>query len=139
MIKKEVFSFDKNKVDAFDIRYTGVELNLTKDDSLWHVTHPENFVADTDKVDDLLEKFHSLKASAVEEYDPKSFKGYVDRIPGLTIVLYQNSIEANSIRVGKKIGEESFLKSGGSPPVYRILSSAIEELKVTADYFRKEE
>ena len=139
LIKKEVFSFDIIKVDAFDIRYAGVELKLTKDDTLWHVTHPENFMADTDKVDDLLEKFHTLKASAVEEYDPKSFKEYVDQIPGLTIVLYQNSIEANSIRVGKKVGDESFLKSGGSPPVYKVLSSAIEELKVTADYFRKEE
>lgn len=139
LIKKEVLNFDKNKVDAFDIRYGKVELNLTKDNGVWNVTHPEKFTADSDKVDELLELFLSLKASAVEEYDPKSLRGYLNKFPNLTITLYQDSVEANFIRVGKKVGNESFLKSGGSSPIYRILNSAIEKLKVSADYFRKEE
>ena len=139
LIKKEVLIFDKNKVDEFDIRYGKVELNLTKDNGEWNVTHPEKFTADTDKVDELLEIFLSLKASAVEEYDPKSLKGYVNKVPNLTVTLYQGSVEANFIRVGKKVGNESFLKSGGSSPIYRILNSAIEKLKVSTDYFRKEE
>lgn len=139
LIKKDVLSFDKNKVDAFDIRYDDVELKLKKDDGLWNVTHPENFTADADKVDELLELFLSLKASDVEEYDPVSFKRYVTDFPDLTITLYQDSVEANFIRVGRKVGNESFLKSGGSPPIYRILNSAIEKLKVSPDYFRKEE
>lgn len=139
LIKKNVLSFDKNKVDAFDIRYGDVELNLTKDESLWYVTRPEKFMANTDKVNELLELFLSLKASGVEEYDPKSFKGYVNKFPDLTITLYQDSVEANFIRTGRKIGNESYLKSGGTPPIYRILNSAIEKLKVSADYFRKDE
>ena len=139
LIKKEVLSFDKDKIDAIDIRYGDVELNLTKDGSVWNVTRPENFTADADKVDELLGKFLMLKASAVEEYDPKGFNGYVDNLPDLTIILYQDSLEANFIRVGKKVGDESFLKSGGSPPIYRILNNAVEKLKVSAEYFRKEE
>ena len=139
LIKKEVLIFDKDKVDEFNIRYGKVDLNLTKDNGVWNVIHPEKFTADTDKTDELLEIFLSLKASAVEEYDPKSFKEYVNKFPSLTITLYQDSVEANFIRVGKKVGNESFLKSGGSHPVYRILNSAIEKLKVSTDYFRKEE
>ena len=96
-------------------------------------------MANTDKVNELLERFLTLKASGVEEYDPKSFKVYVNKFPDLTITLYQDSVEANFIRTGRKIGNESYLKSGGTPPIYRILNSAIEKLKVSTDYFRNEE
>lgn len=139
LISKEALSFDKNNVDAFNIRYGDVDLKLSKDDTVWNVNHPEKFRANTDKVDELLKLLLSLKVSAVEEYDPVSLKRYMNKYSDLTITLYQDSVEVDFIRIGKKAGDESFLKSGGTTPVYRILNSAVEKLKVTVDYFRKEE
>jgi len=139
LMKKEVLNFDKKKVDAFDIYYGNTGIRLSKNEDEWIVTQPDEFIADEKKVTRLLNKFLSLKASGIEKYDDKNFADYTDGISELTITLYQDSVKANSIRVGRTTGNESFLVSSGSAPIYRVSNSSIEELKVSSDYFKPEE
>ena len=138
LIVKDLLKFDKESVNTIEIMHGGEAVRLTKDDSVWSVTSPGNFRADTDKVEEMMKKYLALKASAVEEYDPKIFELYGLTEPQLYIRLWQDDVEANSILVGSTVGDESFLKSGASPPIYRIKNDALEDLKLSAEYFKIE-
>ncbi|MCH7495722.1 MAG: DUF4340 domain-containing protein [Candidatus Marinimicrobia bacterium] len=138
LIVKDLLKFDKESVNAIDIKHGSEEIRLAKDDSVWSVTSPEIFTADSDKVEEMMKKYSALKASGVEEYDPKILQLYGLISPRLSIVLWQDDVEANSILVGNTVNDESYLKSGASPPIYRIKNDALEDLKVSAEYFKIE-
>ena len=138
LIVKDLLKFDKELVNVIEIMHGGEKVRLAKDDNVWSVTSPGNFRADTDKVEEMLKKYLALKASAIEEYDPKVFQLYGMTKPQLYIRLLQDEVEANSILVGNTVDDESYLKSGASPPIYRVKNDALEALKVSADYFKTE-
>lgn len=138
LIVKDLLKFDKESVNAIDIKHGSEEIRLVKDDSVWSVTSPEIFTADSDKVEEMMEKYLALKASGVEEYDPKILQLYGLISPRLSIILWQDDVEANSILVGNTVNDESYLKSGASPPIYRIKNDALEDLKISAEYFKIE-
>ena len=139
LIVKDLLKFDKESVNTIEIMHGGEAVRLTKDDSVWNVTSPGNFRADSDKVEEMMKKYLALKASAVEEYDPKIFELYGLTEPQLYIRLWQDDVEANSILVGSTVNDESYLKSGASPPIYRIKNDALEDLKLSAEYFKIED
>ena len=69
-IQKELLTFEKDKVDEIMLTYSGTKIHLTKNDSLWNLISTENLIVDESKVNEFLDNLLSLKATAIENYEP---------------------------------------------------------------------
>ena len=139
LVRKEIFKFEKDKVDEIILKYSGISIHLNKNDNLWNLSSSENLIADNTKVDDLLDNILSLKATAVENYNPKNVNKY-----GISpLILYLSISEGgnvvNSIQVGNSKSDESYIQSSKSTAVFRVKSELIEKLKVQSNYFKTDD
>jgi len=138
-IQKEVIIFEKDEVDEIVLTYSGINIHLNKNDSLWALTSPENLIADETKVDELLDNMLSLKAIAVENYNPQNPDIYGFSPTKLSIRISGSGNVVNAIQVGNTEGDESYIKSGKSTAVFRVNTASLEKLKVQTEYFKKED
>ena len=126
-------------MDEIILKYSGISIHLNKNDNLWNLSSSENLIADNTKVDDLLDNILSLKATAVENYNPKNLNKY-----GISpLILYLSISEGgnvvNSIQVGNSKSDESYIQSSKSTAVFRVKSELIEKLKVQSNYFKTDD
>lgn len=138
-IQKELLTFEKDKVDEIMLTYSGTKIHLTKNDSLWNLISTENLIVDESKVNEFLDNLLSLKATAIENYEPENLNNY-----GISPLIFYLSISengelVNSIQAGSSVNDESYILSGKSTAIFRVNSASLEKLKIQKEFFQKKD
>lgn len=138
---KSIVTFDRAKVDGFDVTAGGSTFEVARKDADWFLTRPYAARADNSIADGLVTTVGSLQMNAVagtieNDADRKRF-GFDP--PSAVVNLHLGSDRA-SVIVGADGPEESvFVRDASRPDVFAIQKSAADDLRKTpADYRRKD-
>jgi hypothetical protein len=130
---KQIFSFDKDNVQAIELQYTGVDLALKKVKDDWELEKPEPAPAKGIFVSELLSDILDLR---VEKFlDGAAAAGYGFDKPGLKVLLRLKGEKEISILAGKKAGENVYVRIGSRS--YLVSASDVDQLKHGPERFRK--
>jgi hypothetical protein len=131
--RKQIFSFDKENVQAIELQYSGHTLLLKKSKEDWTLEKPEPGPAKNLFISELLSDILDLR---VEEFlDGATRKEYGFDKPDLKVQIQFKGEEEVVMLVGKKVEEEVYVQVGSQN--YLVSAADVDQLKRNPEQFRK--
>lgn len=131
--RKQIFSFDKENVQAIELQHSGQTLLLKKDKEGWTLEKPEPGPAKKLFVSELLSDILNLR---VEKFlDGSAKKEYGFDKPDLKANIQFKGEEEAVLLVGKKIEKNVYVQVGSQN--YLVSAADIDQLKHDPEQFRK--
>jgi len=131
--RKQIFSFDKENVQAIELQHSGQTLLLKRDKEDWTLEKPEPGPAKKLFVSELLSDILNLR---VEKFlDGPAKKEYGFDKPDLKVNIQFKREKETVILVGKKEAENVYVQVGSQN--YLVSAADIDQLKRTPEQFRK--
>jgi hypothetical protein len=130
---KQIFSFDKDKVQAIELKHSGITLVLKKVEDNWELEKPEPgpakglFVSEllSDILDLRVEKFLDSPANAEYGYDK----------PSIRVTLRFKEEKEAALLVGSKVEENVYVQVGSEN--YLVSAADVDQLKREPGHFQE--
>lgn len=137
---KAVMSFDRTKVDGFDVVLADSSFELTKKESDWTMVRPITARADASAADGLVSAIESLqmKSAVGATATPEQLTQYGLDKP-VSVVNLHLGAERASIAVGGPTPEPDtvYVKDVNKPDIYVVQKAAADDLQKKADDYRR--
>ncbi len=133
----EIFRFPPQQITKLEIKRDDKQLALERADEKWYLTKPVRGLADSDKVDRMLESLVQVKPGKREGVDLTNPDYGLDQ-PVLTVTFQTRAGRATTIKIGANsgTGNDHFATISGRPELYLIESSFKTALEKSADDLR---
>ena len=138
---KAIVNFDRSKVDGVDVSLEKSGFELAKKDSEWTMVKPITARADTSAADGLVTSVESLQMKSIvgPSATPEEMKRYGLDKPSAVVTLHAGS-SRTAVAVGGPAGEDTvYAKDVSRTDVFTIQKTAADDLKKTADDYRRKE
>jgi len=138
---KAIVNFDRSKVDGVDVSLEKSGFELAKKDSEWTMVKPITARADTSAADGLVTSVESLQMKSIvgPSATPEELKRYGLDKPSAVVTLHAGS-SRTAVAVGGPAGEDTvYAKDVSRTDVFTIQKTAADDLKKTADDYRRKE
>ena len=136
---KTALTFDRDKVDRFQVDAGGQTLQLSLANGEWSLVKPIQAPADFGTVESMVGRLQSAQMKSIAAPDAADLKQYGLDKPELTAVLGMGSSQA-SFLIGKKADEGTvYAKDASRPMVFTVESGVLDELKKPADQVRRKD
>ena len=138
---KAIVNFDRSKVDGVDVSLEKSRFELAKKDSEWTMVKPISARADSSAADGLVTSVESLQMKSIvgPSATPEELKRYGLDKPSAVVTLHAGS-SRTAVAVGGPAGEDTvYAKDVSRTDVFTIQKTAADDLKKTADDYRRKE
>lgn len=130
---KQIFSFDKEDVQAIELEHSGITLVMKKVENKWELEKPERGPAKDLFVSELLSDILDLR---VEKFlDPAAGTEYGYDRPSIKITLRFEAEKEAALLVGSKVEENVYVQVG--PENYLVSAADVEQLKRDPGHFQE--
>ncbi len=138
---KAIVTFDRGKVDGFDVVKGASTFEVAKKDADWSLTKPIVARADASAADGLLTAVESLQMKSVvgASATPEQLKQYGLDKPAATISLHLGADRVAVVLGGKATDDTVYAKDAARPDIYTIQQTAADDLTKTVDDYRRKE
>lgn len=138
---KAVIRVDRDKVSGIDLNADGKVLEFTKAGSEWRMTRPLDARADFSVVEALLGRIENAQMKSLVPGEPTSadLKKYGLDKPSVVANIHLGSARATLSFGGKAEGAGVYARDSARPDVMIVDNSIADDLKKSADDFRKKE
>lgn len=138
---KAILKLDRTKVDGVDVTFNGKTFEFAKAGGDWRMTKPFAARADYSAVEALVTnvdgtQMKSVVATAATEADLKKFG--LDK-PQASVSAHLGSARATLLVGGRAEDTSLYVRDGSKPDVYTTDGTIIDNLRKTADDYRKKE
>jgi hypothetical protein len=127
LIEKKVFSFSKEDVQRIRVEYPQKKFVLEKKDTVWEVVQPSRYKAHQEIVSDILEGLTDLEAEEVKA--GLSLKECGLEKPAFELGVKLKEGELRKLAVGKRIGENYYVRRDEKSYIYLIKKEKIKRLQ----------
>jgi len=133
----EIFRLSPQQIVKLEVNQDDNRLVLERHDQQWHLIEPLQGLADSDKVDRMLESLVQIKPGKRENMDLTRPDYGLDE-PVLTVTFQTRAGRATTIKLGAKTGtgDDHFATITGRPELYLIKTSFKTALEKSADDLR---
>jgi hypothetical protein len=138
---KAIVTFDRSKVDGVDVALDKSGFELAKKESEWTMVKPIAARADASAADGLVTSVESLQMKSIvgPSATPEEMKRYGLDKPSAVVTLHSGS-SRTAVAVGGAAGEDTvYAKDVSRQDVFTIQKAAADDLKKTADDYRRKE
>ena len=138
---KAIVTFDRSKVDGFDVVKGNAAFELAKKDSDWSLAKPIVARADTSAADGLVSSLESLQMKSIvgPSTTPDELKRYGLDKPAAIVNLHLGA-DRTSIAVGGPASDDTvYVKDVARPDIFTIQKTAADDLLKQADDYRRKE
>jgi len=138
---KAIVTFDRGKVDGFDVVKGATTFEVVKKDNDWTLSKPVVARADTSAADGLVTALESLQMKSVvgATATPEQLKEYGLDKPAAVVNLHLGT-ERTSVVIGGKASDDTvYVKDATRPDIYTIQQTAADDLVKAADDYRRKE
>jgi len=138
---KAIVTLDRSKVDGLDVVLDKSGFELAKKDADWSMVKPIVARADTSAADGLVTALESLQMKSIvgPSATAEELKRYGLDKPSAVVNLHLGS-ERTSVAVGGPAGDDTvYARDMARPDVFTIQKAAADDLKKTADDYRRKE
>ncbi len=138
---KAIVSFDRGKVDGFDVVKGAAAFEVVKKDADWALAKPLVARADTSAADGLVTALESLQMKSVvgASATPEQLKEYGLDKPAAIVNLHLGNDRTSVVIGGKASDDTVYAKDASRPDIYTIQQTAADDLTKTADDYRRKE
>lgn len=138
---KVLLKFDREKVDGLDVAAAGKTLAFAKDGGDWKITRPVQVKGDFGSVEGLIGKLQNaaMKSIVADQPSAADLKKYGLDKPEATVNLAAGSTRATLIVGGKGENNTVYARDLSKPMVVTIESSLLDDLKKSADDYRRKD
>ncbi len=119
---KRVLVFDEADARALRLRTAAGEIVLSRDESGWRITAPQELRADQAKVGTLLSSLHSMRASDFVDETTDQLQRYGLAQPRSTVVIETTEGEPLELRIGSERDGMLRVQTNLRPTVYAVPS-----------------
>ena len=133
----EIFRLSPQQIVKLEVNQDSNKLVLERRDQQWYLSEPLHGLADSDKVDSMLESLVQIKPGKREGVDLANPDYGLDQ-PVLTVTFQTRAGRATTIKLGAKTGtgDDHFATISGRPELYLIKTSFKTALEKSADDLR---
>jgi len=138
---KAIVTVDRSKVDGLDVVLDKSGFELAKKEGDWSMVKPIVARADTSAADGLVTALESLQMKSIvgPSATAEELKRYGLDKPSAVVNLHLGS-ERTSVAVGGPAGDDTvYARDMARPDVFTIQKAAADDLKKTADDYRRKE
>jgi hypothetical protein len=136
---KSVLKFDRNKVDALTLSSGDKTVQLAKTGEDWAIAKPIRARADYGTVEGLIGRLQTAQMKSLVAPEAKDLKEYGLDKPELTATVGAGSAQA-TLQIGKKAPDgNAYARDASRPAIFSIESGVVDELKKSADDFRRKD
>src|SRR5262249_30295968 len=138
---KSLLKVDREKLDGIEVTAGGKTLALAKDASEWKIKKPIETRADFGAAEGLIGRLQALqmKSIASDNATPADLKKYGLDKPDATVNLNSGSSRATLVVGGKAAEGTLYARDLSKPSVVTIEASLLDELKKSADDYRRKD
>lgn len=110
-IDAKLFVADSSKIDKIELARNDVNIVLEKTGSVWNVTQPINYPADTNSVNAMLKNLKNFKLESIASENPDRMHTYLDSVYNTKITTYQEGKPLGTFILGKaQADDNSYIK-----------------------------
>jgi len=133
----EVFRLSPQQITKLEVNQDDKKLALERRNQQWYIVEPLQGLADTDKVDQMLDTLTRLKPGKREKQDLTNPDYGLDK-PVLTVTFHTTAGQATTVKLGAQTpaGGEHFATITGRSELYLIKSSFKTAMEKSADDLR---
>jgi len=138
---KAIVTFDRSKVDGFDVALRSSSYELAKKESDWSMVRPVVARADNAAADGLVSSLESLQMMSIVSAapSPDELKKYGLDKPAAIVNLHRGA-ERTSLAVGGPADSDAvYVRDVSRPDVFTIQKSAADDFLETADDYRRKD
>src|SRR5215831_6137162 len=137
---KAVVKFDRDKVTGVEVTSDGKTLDFVKSGSDWRMTKPVDARADLSAVEGLIGRLESAQMKSIIPGEPSSadLKKYGLDKPSVSASVHLGSARA-TLLLGGKSDSGVYARDGSRPDVMTVDNSIADDLKKSADDYRKKD
>jgi len=134
---KSVLSFDRGEVRELVLSNDREQMMFAKEGNGWKMTRPLQWMADEDKVNDILSKVSNQKVVSFEEENPTEMGAFGLNTPSmmLTVLLGENRAQ-KTLWIGKQVQGHYYGKDLSRSPVFKVDTSFVRGLRVSSKEMR---
>lgn len=138
---KAIVTFDRGKVDGFDVVKGASTFEVVKKDTDWALAKPIVSRADASAADGLVTAMESLQMKTVvgASATPEQLKEYGLDKPTAVVNLHLGTARTSVVIGGKASDDTVYVKDATRPDVYTIQQAAADDLAKAADDYRRKE
>jgi Domain of unknown function (DUF4340) len=138
---KTVLKFERDKVDGIEVSAGSKSLQFTKEGGDWKLKKPLDVRADFGSVEGLVGRLQTVQMKSIvsNEPSPADLKKYGLDKPTASVNLNLGSARATLVVGGKADDTTVYARDTSKPLVMTIESSLADELKKTADDYRRKD
>ena len=138
---KTLLKFDRDKVDGVEVTTGGKSLQLAKTGSDWKIARPIQARGDFSSVEGLIGRVQSaqVKSIVTDEASSADLKKYGLDKPDVMLQVSAGSAKATLVVGGKADNNTLYARDASRPAVVTIESSLADELKKSADDYRRKD
>lgn len=138
---KAIVTFDRTKVDGFDVVLPAGSFELAKKESQWTLVKPIVARADYSAADGLVTSVESLQMKSIvgPSATPEEMKRYGLDNPSAVVNLHLGTART-SVLLGGPAGEDTvYVKDVARPDIFTIQKAAADDLRKTANDYRQKD
>lgn len=118
-LDEKLFTADSSKIEKIEIVKNNEAITLEKVNSVWMMTKPVNYLADTSAVFPMLSNLKRFTLESVASTNPAKFSTYLDSVNNAKVTVYQDGKPLGTFIMGKSAaGESSYIMK---PDEQRVL------------------
>jgi hypothetical protein len=138
---KAIVTFDRNKVDGFDVVLGTSGFELAKKESEWTMVKPIVARADFSAADGLVTSLESLQMKSIvgPSASPEEMKKYGLDKPSAVINLHLGTGRTSVILGGAAEEDTVYVKDVAKPDIFTIQKAAADDLRKPADDYRRKD
>ena len=138
---KSIVTFDRSKVDSFDVVHGTTTFEVAKKDADWFMAKPIVARADASTSDGLVSSVESLQMKSVvgPAATPDELKRYGFDKPAAIVNLRAGSARTSVVVGGPATDDTMYVKDATRPDVFTIQKTAADDLLKLADDYRRKE
>jgi len=138
---KTVLKFERDKVDGIEVNAAGKPLQFSKEGGDWKLKKPLEVRADFGAVEGLIGRLQTVQMKSIVTNEPSAadLKKYGLDKPAETVNLNLGSARATLAIGGKADDNTVYARDTSKPVVMTVESSLADELKKSADDYRRKD